>query len=279
MSNKNTKETNGGGFPVLIIIGVLLIAVIGGWWFYTTSKSNTTTNTANRTTNTNRPPGNQQQAANQQPKPITSNEPGAQPPHFKGGQNAPVVVEEFYDFQCPTCASVHPLLTSLTATYGNRVKVISRHFPLTQIHKNAYDAAVAAEAAGLQGKFWDMQNLIFQNQQRWATAPNARALFESYAGILGLDIEKFKDDMSGMAAKQRVDADIARGRSLAISGTPTIYVNGKMVSPDMMTSDGFRQLVETEIRAAQQTQTAPAAPAKPAGNTAANQSSANAANR
>ena len=269
MNNKNTNKNNGGGLPVLIIIGVLLVAVIGGWWFYTNSKADPTVTSNNRPANVNKPPGNQPPPT---PKPITSNEPGAQPPHFKGAQNAPVVIEEFSDFQCPTCAAVYPAINEISSTYGSRVKVIVRNFPLTQIHQNAYDAAVAAEAAGLQGKFWDMQNLIFQNQQRWSTAPNARALFESYAGILDLDVEKFKDDMSGMAAKQRVDADIQRGRALGISGTPTIFVNGKTVPPEMMTAVGFKQIIESEIKLASsgQTQTAPAPPAKPADNTTAN---------
>src|SRR5687767_1642795 len=116
---------------------------------------------------------------------------------------------------------------------------------------------------------------------REATAPNAGSLYVSDAGTLGLDTEKFKEDISGMAAKQRVDADIQRGRSLGISGTPTIYVNGKPVSPDMMTSTGFKQLVELEIRSAPvgQNQTAPAATAKPADNTAANASNSKPANK
>lgn len=282
MNNKNTNTNSGSGLPVLIIAGVLLIAVIGGWWFYTTSKSNPTNSASNRTANTNRPPTNQQ-AANQQQQQqqITSNQPGAQPPHFKGAQNAPIVVEEFFDYQCPTCAAVHPMLNEINAAYGSRVKIISRNFPLTQIHQNAYDAAVAAEAAGLQGKYWDMQNLIFQNQQRWATAPNARALFESYAGILSLDVEKFKEDISGMAAKQRVDADIQRGRSMGLNSTPTIFINGKPVSPDMMTRDGFKQLVEVEIRSAPvgQNQTAPPPTTKPADNAAANTGNAKPANK
>ena len=277
MNNKNTNKNNGSGLPVLIIIGVLLVAVIGGWWFYTNSKSNSTTSTSNnRSANINRPPANQPQSTQ---KPIESKEPGAQPAHFKGAQNAPVVIEEFFDFQCPTCAAVHPALNEAYATYGSRIKLISRHFPLSQIHPNAYDAAVASEAAGLQNKFWEMQNLIFQNQQRWSAAPNARALFESYAGNLGLDVEKYKADLSGMAAKQRVDADIQRGRSMALDSTPTIFVNGKKVPPDMMTGIGFKQIIESELRAAGggQTQTAP--PANSAQNTAANAGNSKPANK
>ena len=267
MNNKKNNNSNNSGLPTLIIVGVLLVAVIGGWWLYTSSKSNPVT-PSNRPANTNRPTPNQQA----QSTPQTSKDPGAQPAHFKGAQNASVVIEEFYDFQCPTCASVHPLLYEMNATYGSRIKLVVRNFPLSQIHPNAYDAAVASEAAGLQGKFWEMQNLIFQNQQRWSAAPNARLLFESYAGTLGLDVEKFKDDMSGMAAKQRVDADMQRGRSMGVNSTPTILVNGKPVPPEMMTGDGFKQIIESELKlaASGQTQTAPAATAKPGENTAVN---------
>jgi protein-disulfide isomerase len=269
MNNKKSNNSNNSGLPALIIAGVLLVAVVGGWWLYSSSKSSP--NTAN-----NKLPVNKTPPVNQpvQPTPmVNTKDLGAQPAHFKGAQNASVVIEEFYDFQCPTCASVHPLLYEMNATYGSRIKLIVRNFPLSQIHPNAYDAAVASEAAGLQGKFWEMQNLIFQNQQRWSAAPNARLLFESYAGTLGLDVEKFKDDMSGMAAKQRVDADLQRGRSMGVNSTPTILVNGKPVPPEMMTGDGFKQIIESEIARASsggQTQTAPAATAKPAENTAVN---------
>ncbi len=276
MNNKKSKNSNNSGLPTLIIVGVLLVAVIGGYMLYTSSKSNP--NIAN-----NKPPGNKTPPVNQPPAtPITSNDPGAQPAHFKGAQNAPVVIEEFFDFQCPTCATVHPLLYEVNSTYGSRIKLIVRNFPLSQLHPNAYDAAVAAEAAGLQGKFWEMQNLIFQNQQRWSAAPNARILFESYAGTLGLDTEKFKEDMSGLAAKQRVDADMQRGRSLRVDSTPTILVNGKAVPPDMMTAVGFKQIIESELVKASsggQTQTAPASTVKPPGNKAAETSNAKPENK
>jgi protein-disulfide isomerase len=276
MNNKKSNNSNNSGLPALIIAGVLLVAAVGGWWLYSSSKSNP--NTAN-----NKPPVNKTPPVNQPPAtPMISNQLGAQPAHFKGAQNASVVIEEFFDFQCPTCATVHPLLYEMNATYGSRIKLVVRNFPLSQIHPNAYDAAVASEAAGLQGKFWEMQNIIFQNQQRWSTAQNARTLFESYAGTLGLDIEKFKEDLSGLAAKGRVEADMQRGRSLGVNSTPTILVNGKPVPPEMMTAVGFKQIIESELAklsSGGQTQTAPASTVPPAGNKAAENSNAKPENK
>lgn len=274
----NKKNDNSSGLPVLIILGVLLVAIIGGWWFYNSSKSSPVASNTT-TTNTNRP------AANQKPQstPMITSVPGAQPPHFKGGQNAPVVIEEFADFQCPTCATVHTMMNEINSTYGTRVKFIYRHFPLTQIHPNAFNAALAAEAAGMQGKFWDMQNLLFQNQQRWSAASGAHALFESYAQTLGLDIEKFKADMAGTAVNQRVQADMQRGRSLNVNSTPTILINSRPLTVEQMSIPGMKQIITTELAnlpgGGQQTQTTTVPQAKPAENKPAPTGNANAQNK
>lgn len=239
MEKKNTKENN--TLP-LIIIGIVLLVVIGGsWWLYSSSKAPAANkaNTNSQRTNSSAP--------QQQGTPVTTREQGAQPPHFKGAQNAPVVIEEFADFQCGTCAAVHPLMNEITSTYGSRIKFVFRQFPLTQIHKNAYDAAVASEAAGLQGKFWDMQNILFQNQQNWSNDANARALFADYAGRIGLDVEKFKADMSGMETKQRVDKDLQRGRSMNISGTPSLFINGRPIPFEQLNENGLRLIIDSEL--------------------------------
>jgi protein-disulfide isomerase len=198
--------------------------------------------------------------------------PGAQPPNMLGSSTASVAVEEFADFQCPTCANIHKVMKDVQAAYGSRIKFVYRHFPLTQIHKNAYDASVAAEAAGRQGKFWDMQNLIFTNQQAWSNAANARTLFEEYAQKLGLDVEQFKTDMAGMETKQRVDLDMQRGRALGVSSTPSIFINGISVPFEQMTLEGLRQVIDAELQKAQanqQSQTAPNNSSAPS-NTATN---------
>lgn len=276
--NNKTKNEPGSGLPVLIILGVLLIAVIGGFMFYRSSKTDTTVSNTTAT-NANKPPATQKP----QSTPMITSVPGAQPPHYKGGQNAPVVIEEFADFQCPTCATVHTMMNEINATYGTRVKFIYRHFPLTQIHPNAFNAALASEAAGMQGKFWEMQNLLFQNQQRWSAASGAQALFESYAQTLGLDVEKFKTDMAGTAVNQRVQADMQRGRSLNVNSTPTILINSRPVTVEQMSIPGMKQVITTELAntqgGGQQTQTTTVPQAKTAEDKPAAAGNANAQNK
>jgi protein-disulfide isomerase len=171
---------------------------------------------------------------------------GAIPAHFKGGQNASVVIEEFADFQCGACAATHPIVKELQATYGSQIKIIFRNYPLP-MHSKAFDAALAAEAAGLQGKFWEMQNLLFTNQNFWATEPDYKKIFESYAERLGLDLEKFKNDMSGAQTKSRVQEDIKRGMALRVQSTPTFFLNGKPVPYEQTEFTRFKALIDAEL--------------------------------
>ncbi len=264
MESKNKKSTtneSNSGLPLVIIGIVLLVAVVGGWYLYQSSNSKSTTS------NTNRPANATQQQPNNTP--LTSSVLGAQPPHFKGAQNSSVVLEEFADYQCPTCATMHPVMNEINAIYGSRIKFIYRNYPLVQIHKNAYEAATSAEAAGLQGKFWEMQNLLFQNQRNWSNVADVKPVFEGYAQTIGLDVEKFKADVLGMAAKQRVDADLQRGRALSISSTPTVLVNGKPIAFEQMTIDGIKQIVDAELAKTGNQQAPPAsAPANTANSNA-----------
>jgi protein-disulfide isomerase len=119
------------------------------------------------------------------------------------------------------------------------------------MHDKSYDAATAAEAAGLQGKFWDMYNLLFTNQQQWSTDPNYKQVFRGYAEKIGLDVDKWETDMVGMPARQRVQADMDRGKALQINSTPTVFINGKSVPYPDMKVDTLRQLIEDEIKATQ----------------------------
>lgn len=235
----NTNESN-SGLPLVIIGIVLLVAIVGGWYLYQSSSSKSTASNTNRPANAITQP----QTNN---TPMTSSVLGAQPPHFKGAQNSSVVLEEFADYQCPTCATMHPLMNEINAAYGSRIKFIYRNYPLIQIHKNAYEAAVSGEAAGLQGKFWEMQNLLFQNQRNWSNVADVKPIFESYAQTIGLDVEKFKAEVLGVAAKQRVDADMQRGRGLNISSTPTVLVNGIPVAFEQMTIDGMKKIIDAEL--------------------------------
>jgi protein-disulfide isomerase len=176
-------------------------------------------------------------------------QPGADPPRIKGDPKAPVVMEEFGDLQCPPCAALHPELNRIESEYGARVQLVFRHFPLTQMHPYALEAAQAAEAAGLQGKFWEMHAWMYEHQQEWATAPSARQLFTSQAANLGLNVEKFKQDMNSADVKQRIILDYRRGVSLGVQGTPTLFINGRMVTTEQMTPDGLRAVINSALAA------------------------------
>jgi protein-disulfide isomerase len=167
-----------------------------------------------------------------------------------GSPTATVTVEEFADFQCPSCGDKFPVLKQIQSIYGSRIKFIFRNFPLT-MHDKAYDAAVAAEAAGLQGKFWDMQNQLYTNQKSWSVDPNYKQVWADYAQKTGLDVEKWKTDMAGLQTKSRVDADMARAKALQVSSTPTVYINGKAVQYAEMTVDTLRTLIDSELNANQ----------------------------
>lgn len=174
--------------------------------------------------------------------------PGAQPPNMLGSATATVTVEEFADFQCPSCAQVHGMMKNIQSNYGNRIKFIYRHFPLSQLHKNAYDASLAAEAAGQQNRFWDMQNQLFTNQQAWSTSAEVRPIFVDYAQKMGLDVQKFQSDMLAMSTKLRVDADIKRGNALNLNSTPSVFINGKSVAFQQLNVEALRALIDAELQ-------------------------------
>src|SRR6266487_7068471 len=133
--------------------------------------------------------------------------------HVRGNPDAPVTLEEYGDFQCPPCGMFAAFLGQLEKEYDSRLRVVFRNFPLT-MHEHAREAALAAEAAGLQGRFWEMHDVLYREQDSWSKAPNVRDLFESYAGTIGLDLDKFKKDMDAEQVKARVEADRQRGESL-----------------------------------------------------------------
>jgi len=165
--------------------------------------------------------------------------------HVRGNPDAPVTLEEYGDFQCPPCGMFAAFLQQLEKEYDSRLRVVFRNFPLL-MHEHAREAALAAEAAGLQGHFWEMHDVLYLEQEAWSKAPNVRELFESYAGTIGLDLDKFKKDMDGEQARARVDADHQRGESLGINITPTVFINNQPLDPKDKNPEGIR----AEINAA-----------------------------
>ena len=163
-------------------------------------------------------------------KPTTMSAPvsGAEPAHTRGPATAKVTLEEFADFECPACGKFYPVLKSIETEYGERVRVIFRQFPLAQ-HLHAVTAGRAAEAAGLQGKFWEMHDLLYENRSSWSKAADVQPIFEDYARRLGLDVEQFRRDQASEMVQRRIILDHERGRSLRLRATPTIYLNGSEI--------------------------------------------------
>lgn len=138
-----------------------------------------------------------------------------------GSATPKATLVEFSDYQCPYCAKVWPYVEDLTDKYPDKLQFIYRHFPLPQ-HQYAKGAAYAAEAAGKQGKFWQMSALIFENQSSLS-----HELLVELAKKLELDMEKFQQDRNSSAVKDRVDADWTDGQKLGVNSTPTFFLNGK----------------------------------------------------
>lgn len=155
-----------------------------------------------------------------------SNEGVTQMEHSKGGAEATVTLVEYSDFQCPACAAFQPVLKTVLEQYGEKVKFEYKHFPLP-IHSFAQQAALAAEAAGQQGKFFEYHDVLFQNQETWSKSAAPQTLFVQYAQDLGLDVDLFKAHMKSSLLRDSVRADMAKGRELSITGTPTFFLNGK----------------------------------------------------
>jgi len=178
---------------------------------------------------------------------VAQGEPGAQPARAVGSESAPVALEEFGDYQCPPCGQMYPEVERIREEFAGRLRLVFRHYPLTRIHPHALLAAHAAEAAGLQGKFWGMHGLLYENQRAWSNTPDPRPAFDSYARRLGLDLERFRRDLGGAEADSRLVADIARARSLGVDSTPTFFVNGRKLAAADSTPAGLRSAVRRAL--------------------------------
>ncbi len=258
MADKKKQEPKSNA-PMLIIGLVLIVGAVAGWYLLTKPKAPTPANSNRAANSTN---------ANTAKATIPANAPpGASPPHNAGSPNALVTLEEFADFQCGSCASANPVMNEIKAYYGSKINFIFRNFPLP-MHDKAYDAALAAEAAGLQGKFWDMQNQIFAGQKDWATSPTYKQLWKGYAQKVCLDVTKWENDMIGMQAKNRVEADLQRAKGVGVNATPTLYINGVAYQFAEMQASSLKSAIDAELK-----KLADAG----AANTAANAAPANAA--
>jgi len=204
--------------PFLIIALVLLVAAAGTALLL---KSNQRGDSSSRTTNTQSPDSAK-----------------------KNASNTVVTLEEFGDYQCPPCGQLHPTLKKLKQEYGEHLNFIFRNLPLTKIHQNALAAAQAAEAARIQNHFWEMHDLLYENQSLWKDDINPRSIFIKFAADLGLNTAQFTRDLDDKQIQMRIEADMDAAAKQGIDGTPTILINGRQLRVEMTTPDGVRKGIE-----------------------------------
>jgi protein-disulfide isomerase len=180
--------------------------------------------------------------------------PGATPAHVRGNANAPVTVEEFADFQCPSCGAYYPEMKKIEGEFGDKIRVIYRENPLYPTHQYSIVAAQAAEAAGLQGedKFWAMHDKLFETQTTWGESKDkdaAVAMFVDYAKQIGLNPDQFMKDLSGEAVAARIFQDGKRSHAVGVQSTPSFYVNGKEAAGESWKPDGLRKMINDALNA------------------------------
>jgi protein-disulfide isomerase len=168
----------------------------------------------------------------------------ATPSKGKASPDVVVTLEEFGDYQCPLCGTLHSGLKQLKQDFGPNLNFVFRNFPLTTIHKNAMAAAQAAEAARMQDRFWEMHDLLYENQGLWSEDVNPRAIFLTFAGDLGLDKGRFTRDMDGDQVKLRIQVDQSAAAELGINATPTVLIEGRELRPEVTNLVGIRKGIE-----------------------------------
>lgn len=204
----------------LLILAALVI-VFGGIFWFTKSKSSAPGGGSN-----------------------SSQESGSN--HVLGNNTTGVELVEFGDYQCPACYQYYPLVKQVQEKYNDQISFQFRNFPLVQIHPNAMISARAAEAAGLQGKFWEMHDLLYTNQNDWAQVGSPSSIFVQYAQQLGLDTAKFEEDMNSAAVLAIINGDVSAAQSLGATGTPTFVLNGKKIESPA-TLEAFSEVIDKAI--------------------------------
>jgi protein-disulfide isomerase len=223
--------------PFIIILLVLGVALVSAWALKKRSSGTVTP----ITNNPNSPPH-----ANTNDTVVTGVA-GAEPPHILGPNSAPAKLEEFGDFECPPCGALHPILVQMHKEFGDKLQITFREFPLAPAHQHAIAAASAAEAAGLQGKFWEMHDLLYENQKAWHEAFDVRPIFEGFAKQIGLDMNRYQNDLNSDQVAERILNDGKRGHSMGVKGTPTVFLNGREVPFESLPSDKLRVLINLEL--------------------------------
>jgi protein-disulfide isomerase len=167
--------------------------------------------------------------------------------HVRGNMASNITLVEFGDFQCPACGAWETVVEDVVKKYENDIKFVFKNYPLTQIHKNALLAAKSAEAAGLQGKYWEMHDLIYSKQDEWSESNTAKDLFISYAENIGLNINTFKNDLNNPSIEQNILGEYTEGTNLGVLGTPTFFLNGQILD-NMKSFSDLDDIIQAEIK-------------------------------
>jgi protein-disulfide isomerase len=167
--------------------------------------------------------------------------------HFRGPESAQVTLVEFGDYQCPSCKAFHPIVQEVLARYPQQVRLEFHHFPLVTIHPNSMAASLAVEAAGEQGRYWEMHDLIFESQEQWSRNPNPEPDFLALAGRVGLNQNAFMQAMRSPQLQDRVLQDVVRGREASVEAVPTFFIDGQRLSVPPSIS-AFVDIIETRLQ-------------------------------
>lgn len=165
--------------------------------------------------------------------------------HVKGNPDASVKITEYGDFQCPACAQFHPIIKELVDQYGDQIAFEFKNFPLISIHPYAVPAAKAAEAAGVQGKFFEMHDKLYENQNAWSKSAAPQAFFNEYAQELGLDMALFKQHMRASLIEQKIEGQFKEAQEKGLTGTPSFFLNDERL--EFSTMEEFFGAIESAL--------------------------------
>lgn len=168
--------------------------------------------------------------------------------HIEGQDKSGVTLVEYGDYECPYCGQAYPVVKQVVSDLNQQISFQFRNFPLVSIHQNAFAGARAAEAASLQNKFWEMHDALYQTQTQWSSASDPTSLFDQLAQQLGLNVTQFKTDYASIKVNNLINADMAEGNKLGITGTPTFFLDGKQVTlPYPSGASAVEQVINAEI--------------------------------
>lgn len=160
--------------------------------------------------------------------------------------SAKVTLVEFGDYECPACIDYHPMVKQLLSDFSGKFNYVFRNYPL-DYHKNALAASYAVESAGLQGKYWQMHDRVYESTTQWVSSTDAKSIFITFAEELGLDVEKFKTDIDSSTVKDKVQGDTNDGNLIKLNATPTFYLNGAKIERLSGSYEDLRNLINTEL--------------------------------